>query len=131
MTLLSHSLTPSLSLSLPLYISTMSGEEEEVQEVTDFWVQTEDESTGKEYFYHSLTMETRWDRPDGLIIPESELEDASDEEGEDPTSPYVYCLSPNVQHTNSHHQLTTFLSSQHQNQYRWRNISQANDTRIQ
>lgn len=48
-----------------------------------FWVETTDEKTGKTYYYHSVTFVAVWERPkDGLIVPESELIDETDGEGE-------------------------------------------------
>jgi hypothetical protein len=44
-----------------------------MEEAAEFWVETVDESTGKPYYYHSVTLASVWQRPDGLIVPESEL----------------------------------------------------------
>ncbi len=43
-------------------------------------IETHDESSGNVYFYHSKTLETVWQRPDGVVVLESELEIAADYE---------------------------------------------------
>lgn len=45
------------------------------EEIADFWVETVDESSGKPYFYHSHTFQPVWERPQGIIVLESELLD--------------------------------------------------------
>ena len=45
----------------------------------DFWVATKDKD-GNTFYFNSKTMQTQWDKPEGTIVPESEVEFAGEAE---------------------------------------------------